>query len=179
MPLRINCINDNEKGLTLIEVIVALAITAILTTVFMGVFSNSGRWIAGAGAQTKASSYATSIIEVIRNDENSIGEITEDDLTDEDDGVKCLKFKLSETDKDPFSPSLQSQVDNPSNMEASVTIFNHEDTSYYDADSDGNIDSDFENLYPKRCLLKIVVTVQWSEYGEDKVSVLSTVVGGK
>ncbi len=58
---------NQEKGATLLEVLAALAILAILTTAVLAVFIPTGLWISKAGNETSAANYAAAILEDLRD----------------------------------------------------------------------------------------------------------------
>lgn len=58
---------NQEKGATLLEVLAALAILAILTTAMLAVFIPTGLWISKAGNETSAANYAAAILEDLRD----------------------------------------------------------------------------------------------------------------
>jgi len=62
----------NEKGLTLIEVLVSLVLLSLLTVSILGIFTPTARWIAIARQETTASNYASAVLEDLREERNYI-----------------------------------------------------------------------------------------------------------
>ncbi|MEN6326265.1 MAG: type II secretion system protein [Syntrophomonas sp.] len=56
-----------EKGTTLLEVLVALVILAVLTTAVLAIFMPTGLWISKARNETTAANYAAAILEDLRD----------------------------------------------------------------------------------------------------------------
>lgn len=58
---------DREQGAALLEVLAALAMLAVLTTMVWAVFTPTGLWISKARNETTAANYAAAILEDLRD----------------------------------------------------------------------------------------------------------------
>ncbi|MGI5921026.1 MAG: type IV pilus modification PilV family protein [Syntrophomonadaceae bacterium] len=163
--------NKKQAGFTLIEVLAALVILALLTTSIMTMFSVSELWIGRAGKQTIASDYAISIIEVIRAYSSDLADLPlspDFEVTDANVSDQVFSFRLLNS-KPPIN------VDAPPNLKAAVTITRYDESSWYNRGGMGSQDiiSFPDNLF------QLQVTVYWTEGGHDKSLQMLTIVGAK
>ena len=57
----------SEKGATLVEVLAALAMLGVLTTMVLAIFAPTGIWIGKARNETTAANYASALLEDLRD----------------------------------------------------------------------------------------------------------------
>ena len=58
---------NREQGTTLLEVLAALAILAVLTTAVLAIFMPTGLWISKARNETTAANYTAAVLEDLRD----------------------------------------------------------------------------------------------------------------
>lgn len=168
MPFKID--NLEQQGFTLIEVLGALAVLALLSASIIIMFTTSGMWILHAGRQNIAGDYATSLIEIIKAHSSDLAESPPDfEVTDSDKSDQLFSLVLA-----PGKPSIQ--VEAPPEMEATVTIVRYDETIFYDSNGDGNEDI---NINFKDNLFQVTVAINWVERGHDKSLQMVTIVGAK
>ncbi|MDD3023813.1 MAG: hypothetical protein PHE26_07945 [Syntrophomonadaceae bacterium] len=76
-------VNERERGTSLLEVLAALAMLALLTTTVLAVFLPAGLWIKRAREETTAANYAAAILEELRDNRSllqPVKEISPEDL---------------------------------------------------------------------------------------------------
>lgn len=159
MPFNIN----EEKAMTLLEVMGALVILALLAVTMLSLFSTSGMWIAGAGRQTRASEYAGAVIEVVRAYSNDINPASLP-LQFEDNNIIDNKFTFWLNPADTSSPQMEIKA--PANMKAVIDIKQHNDNAYYAAGFPKTIQNN---------LFDIKVTITWNELGHNRQYELCTI----
>lgn len=160
MPFNIN----EEKAMTLLEVMAALVILSLLTVTLLSLFSTSGVWLAGANKQTRASEYAAAIIEVARAYANDINSATLP-LNFEDNDIADDKFTFRMDPTDLTGPEIE--IEAPAKMKAVIDIKQHDDSIYYAAGFNRTISNN---------LLDIKVTITWDESGHNRQQEFSTIV---
>ncbi|MEN6461949.1 MAG: prepilin-type N-terminal cleavage/methylation domain-containing protein [Syntrophomonas sp.] len=168
MPLKLD--NIKQQGLTLVEVLGALVILALLSTSIMMMFTTSGVWIAHAGKQTIAGDYATSLVEVIKSYSSDLVELPPDfEVIDTNNSDQLFRFVLASG-----KPAIQMQA--PPGMGAIIRIVRYDDTACYDSNGDGNKDI---NIKFNDNLFQVIVTINWVEAGRDKTLQMVTIVGAR
>lgn len=81
MPVKIKNMFINEKGMTLLEVLVALVLLSLLASTVLAIFTPTTIWIKKARDETIASNYAFAILEDLRAHREKLnGVIDPDDL---------------------------------------------------------------------------------------------------
>jgi len=163
MPFNIN----EEKGMTLLEVMGALVILSLLAVTMLSLFSTSGMWIAGAGRQTRASEYAAAVIEVARAYTNDINPASLP-LKFEDDDIMDSKFTFRLNPADTSGPQIEIKA--PVKMKAAIDIKQHNDNAYYAAGFHKTIQNN---------LFDIKVTITWNELGHNRQYELCTITSAR
>ncbi len=72
MPLATKWTNNDETGLTLIEVLASLVLLSLMTVSILSAFTPAASWIGKARRETTASNYAAAILEDLRADRSKI-----------------------------------------------------------------------------------------------------------
>ncbi|MDD3890329.1 MAG: prepilin-type N-terminal cleavage/methylation domain-containing protein [Syntrophomonadaceae bacterium] len=166
----------NEQGLTLIEVIVALVILALIAMNILSFFSTSGIWIMGAGQKTQVSSYAAAIMEGVRAHS---AELTALDFSSQ----PVYTFEDSDITDNDFSFLLGKKIVSvhaPAHMKATLNISPHDDTQYYHGDSNNNgiPEVNGKEIYFPHNLFHVNVTIT----GDEKIDspfTIDTVIGAR
>jgi len=168
---------ENEKGSSLIEVVAALYIVALIVMVVFSTSASSSLWINGARDETLVSAYAASIIDILRNNSRQLHQqIKTDDpwtAVDENPGDDVLTFYL---DGEEIS------MDAPEGINTSIRVSSFDDNSYYDGVSADGINTlgTGDNAKPilfYGSLIEVCIELQWaSGSGNYK---LSTILGLK
>ena len=76
MSININCLKKDEKGLTLIEVLIALVIFSLIAVSVVSMYIPAAMWVEKAGKETRALYYASGIIEDLRAHNGNLYEVT-------------------------------------------------------------------------------------------------------
>ena len=180
MPWMINEIK-NVKGMTLVEVMAALVLLALLAVTLLSVFSTTGSWINGAGKKTAAVRYAGNIIEIIRANSGDLDQISlpyraeDGDAVDNDINDGTFNFKLDPL-QEPFKASAAR------GMKAILTINRHNDMVYYregDNNGDGIPEINGADVPFSPDLYAVRVKIGWTEAGHDREFEISTIMGAR
>jgi len=108
---------QNEKGMSLLEVMVTMFVVALISSSLLGGFVISQRMIRQAGLETRASSFAYHILEDLRAQSS-------------EDWAKIE----TETEKDSYIFSVNGNEDHGMDLQATVCIDENQDIpSLYDA----------------------------------------------
>jgi prepilin-type N-terminal cleavage/methylation domain-containing protein len=160
MPFNLN----EEKALTLLEVMAALVILSLLSVTLLSLFTTSGLWLAGASRQTIAGEYATAIIEAVRAYANDVNPATLP-LHWEDTNLTDENFVFQVGPDNPASPQVA--VKAPADMKAVVEITLFDDSTFYGAGFERTIENN---------LLQVTVIITWNEGGHSRQQELATIV---
>lgn len=171
-----NLFLENEQGLTLIEVIVALVLLALIAMNTLSYFSTSGIWIMGAGQKTQASNYAAAIIEGVRAYSAEIAAL---DFSSQ----PVFTFEDSDITDNDFSFLLGKKIVSihaPANMKAALNISPYDDTRYYHGDINNNGISEIngKDIYFPHNLFRITVTITGGEE-TGSLFIMDTVIGAR
>ncbi len=63
---------DDEKGLTLVEVLASLVLLCLITTSVLAIFTPASAWVAQARSQTDACNYARGILDTMRSNRSLV-----------------------------------------------------------------------------------------------------------
>lgn len=177
----VNKDNQPANGFTLIEVLVGLAVLALVVGSFLPMLANSEIWIMWAGDETVATNYANSIVETIKAHSIELEQVSEHYNTDSDgNGVNDIYQCSDSDDATTFSFTLDPDasflvVEKPDNMSATISISQYDDTAPYVPD---NPDDEII-LYLSENLFNVDVQVEVTR-GEKVTSyTLCTVIGAE
>lgn len=95
---------EPEQGTTLLEVLVALAMLAVLTTTVLAIFSPTALWISKARNETTAANYAAALLEDLRDKRSLLQAVN--DIAPEDLGLA-----------QPYKPALPAGINARIDME--------------------------------------------------------------
>lgn len=133
----------NEKGFTLIEVIVALALLGIISIAFLGALATASKAIIIADERATAESLARSQMEYVKNQVYSDNQ---------------WSYEVTDSSRTPsVAPSWWDPPDNPPLLSSNYAGYSVEvKAEDFDADNDGNIEVPGED----EGIQKITVTVE-------------------
>lgn len=92
---------DREKGTTLLEVLAALAMLAVLATTVLAVFTPTGLWISKARNETTAANYAAAILEDLRDQRSRLQPA---------DGISPEDLGLTQPYKPDFPAGINARI---------------------------------------------------------------------
>lgn len=165
MPLRIK--SKDEKGMTLVEVLLALAILVLLAASFVPMLSTSEILTLKAGRETLACSYATAIVETIKAYHTELDDIDFAPYPDPDGDSNLYRVVGNDSENFTFKLGEENNahvLSIPRKIDVDTTTL--EVKKYYD--EDGNLHEE---------LFEINIIVNWTEGTQSKIYELSTVIG--
>ncbi len=167
----------DERGWSLLEVLAALYIVALIV---MGVLSTSGTsafWIRGARDQTLVSIYAASIVDVLRSNSlqlyDQIQFVDPWIVVDESPADRVFTFTLG-------GESITLEA--PADVKTTITATCFEEGAYYDGIAAGGIHligtgDEAEEIAFHGNLMEVKVEMEWGK--GSSYYMLSTIIGGR
>ncbi len=167
---------QNEKGLSLIEIVAALNIVALIVMVVISTSASSALWINGARDETLVSAYAASIADILRhnslqlhNQMQTAGAWT---AVDENPADAVFAFAI----KDELI-----SIEAPKGINTTIMVSYFDDSSYYDGISQDGIceigGDDAEAILFHGSLIKVSIEMQWDNGSANYL--LSTILGAR